>query len=81
MQVRNPPAIVRQAIANYVPPPGFRLVAPSTNESSFIWMWGVRVKCFVDQQGGILEDVLEGEDSVFVLLLFLFSFSFGVVLF
>ena len=56
MFAKKPPAIVREAIRDYVPMPGFKVIPPTSQERSFIFYWGgVRVQCAVDSNGKILK--------------------------
>ena len=43
MFAKKPPAIVREAIRDYVPMPGFKVIPPTSQERSFIFYWGVRL--------------------------------------
>lgn len=42
------PAAVKQAIENYVPPPGFMLKPPPESNPSILYQWGVRLRKVVD---------------------------------
>ena len=48
MSFKKPPAAVRLAIENYAPLHDFVLAPPKKNESSVIYLWGVRVKHLSD---------------------------------
>jgi hypothetical protein len=54
MDPKNPPAVVKEAVRNYVPRAGFQRIPPTDAETSFIFKWGVRVQCVVDDQNEVV---------------------------